>query len=255
MSRGADLFVICKSCGAEVSPYITECPYCGTRLRKRAPKLEPGGRPKERRPRSRARPRLGRLRRGEIPGIATDRRPWGTIALVLAGVIGSLIWRGIGVVEYGTLIVDGKPVDEWWRVFSAPFAYDSLGYAFVALLAVALFGFLLERRHGTVAVVLLFVSAASVGMLLAVTVEAQPLAAGANGGALGLLAAWAVPDLQARRRGEEVESDWIGVLVLAAALLLLLPVAVESANLLAGLGGAVVGLVLGLPLARLQRAG
>src|SRR2546430_13697086 len=24
----------------EVSPYVTECPYCGTRLRKRAPKLE-----------------------------------------------------------------------------------------------------------------------------------------------------------------------------------------------------------------------
>jgi len=253
MSRGADLFVICKSCGAEVSPYITECPYCGTRVRKRAPKLEPGGKPKERKPRHRARPRLGRLRRGEIPGIATDGRPWGTIALVLAGMIGVLIWR-IGVVDYGTLVVDGKPVDEWWRVFSAPFAYDSLGYAFVALLAVALFGFLLERRHGTVAVMLLFLSAASVGMLLAATVEAQPLAAGANGGALGLLAAWAVPDLQARRRGEEVESDWIGVLVLAVALLLL-PVAVEWANLLAGLGGAVVGLVLGLPLARLQRAG
>ena len=37
---GPDLFVICKSCGSEVSPYITECPYCGNRLRKRAPKLD-----------------------------------------------------------------------------------------------------------------------------------------------------------------------------------------------------------------------
>ena len=37
---GADLFVICKKCGSEVSPYVTECPYCGTRLRKRAPKLD-----------------------------------------------------------------------------------------------------------------------------------------------------------------------------------------------------------------------
>ncbi|MBA3747770.1 MAG: hypothetical protein H0W96_09830, partial [Solirubrobacterales bacterium] len=35
-----DLFVVCKNCQAEVSPYITECPYCGTRLRKRAPKIE-----------------------------------------------------------------------------------------------------------------------------------------------------------------------------------------------------------------------
>ena len=34
-----DLFVICKSCSAEVSPYVTECPYCGQRVRKRAPKI------------------------------------------------------------------------------------------------------------------------------------------------------------------------------------------------------------------------
>ena len=35
MSSGADLFVVCKNCGSEVSPYITECPYCGSRLRDR----------------------------------------------------------------------------------------------------------------------------------------------------------------------------------------------------------------------------
>ena len=38
-----DLFVVCKNCGSEVSPYVTECPYCGQRVRKRAPKLERGG--------------------------------------------------------------------------------------------------------------------------------------------------------------------------------------------------------------------
>ena len=38
-----ELSVVCKNCGAEVSPYVTECPYCGTRLRKRAPKLERHG--------------------------------------------------------------------------------------------------------------------------------------------------------------------------------------------------------------------
>ena len=53
MATGPDLFVVCKNCGAEVSPYITECPYCGTRLRKRAPKIERDGRvsDKGRRPR------------------------------------------------------------------------------------------------------------------------------------------------------------------------------------------------------------
>jgi len=37
-----ELSVVCRSCGEEVSPYVTECPYCGTRLRKRAPDLGPG---------------------------------------------------------------------------------------------------------------------------------------------------------------------------------------------------------------------
>ena len=45
MSTGdPELFVVCKSCGSEVSPYITECPYCGNRLRKRAPKIDREGR-------------------------------------------------------------------------------------------------------------------------------------------------------------------------------------------------------------------
>src|SRR5919197_3390863 len=89
-SGGPDLFVICKSCGSEVSPYITECPYCGTRLRKRAPKLSRGGAPKAPR---RSRPRLAPLRRGEIPGIRPDRRPYATILLVLASIVITLFWR------------------------------------------------------------------------------------------------------------------------------------------------------------------
>src|SRR5215211_1348738 len=73
MSSGADLFVVCKTCGSEVSAFVTECPYCGTRLRKRAPKLDRAGAP-QRRPRRpalprlrRDRPRLGRLRPDEMP--------------------------------------------------------------------------------------------------------------------------------------------------------------------------------------------
>src|ERR687887_848547 len=89
MSSGPDLFVVCKKCGSEVSPYITECPYCGTRLRKRAPKLERGGIRREakapRRPRT-----LSRLRPGEIPGIRAERRPYATIALVLVSIIVTL---------------------------------------------------------------------------------------------------------------------------------------------------------------------
>ncbi|KAA0269287.1 MAG: zinc-ribbon domain-containing protein, partial [Acidobacteria bacterium] len=43
MSQTPELSVVCRSCGSEVSPYVTECPYCGHRLRKRAPRLEREG--------------------------------------------------------------------------------------------------------------------------------------------------------------------------------------------------------------------
>src|SRR5260370_41014591 len=100
MSTGnPDLFVICKSCGAEVSPYITECPYCGNRLRKRAPKLDREGRVTERRRRLRRPqvPSLPRLRADEIPGIRPERRPYATIGLVGGGLGGCLVWRAAGV--------------------------------------------------------------------------------------------------------------------------------------------------------------
>src|SRR5437660_309637 len=90
---GPDLFVICKSCGSEVSPYITECPYCGNRLRKRAPKLDRAGRVAERRPRRPQAPSLPRLRRGEIPGIRAEAHPRITVVLVVLGVVGTLLWR------------------------------------------------------------------------------------------------------------------------------------------------------------------
>jgi membrane associated rhomboid family serine protease len=139
MASGPDLFVVCKSCGSEVSPYITECPYCGTRLRKRAPKLERGGTPKAPR---KARPRLGPLRAGEIPGIRPDRRPYVTIGLVLASVVITLIGLiganlladeqfglGLATLEaWGTLALGGPIDGEWWRVITTQFVYGSTGY-------------------------------------------------------------------------------------------------------------------------------
>ena len=55
-----ELSVICKNCGSEVSPYVTECPYCGARLRKRAPKLERRGDGFEAKPSKRRRRRFRR---------------------------------------------------------------------------------------------------------------------------------------------------------------------------------------------------
>src|SRR5437868_3009647 len=129
-----DLFVICRSCGSEVSPYITECPYCGNRLRKRAPKLDRHGRVAERRRRPPT-PSLPRLRRGEIPGIRPESRPYTTILLVLLGLVGCLLWR-TGLFAEDQAIVSGRPGAHWWRLITAPFIYDNVGMALVCLGAI-----------------------------------------------------------------------------------------------------------------------
>ena len=261
MASGPDLFVVCKSCGSEVSPYITECPYCGTRLRKRAPKLERGG-PK---PPRRSRPRLGPLRAGEIPGIRPDRRPYATIALVLASVVVTLIGTvgasllaeeqvGLGLAtlsQWGKLVLGGPLDGDWWRPITTQFVYDSTGYEVAALSAIALFGSLLERRHGWWAPLFVFVVGGGAGMLLVVALDEQSIAVGGNAAALAMLAAWSMRDILGRRAGEEDDADLLGVLAIAA-LLVLLPLAVEHANSLAGLGGGVAGIVIGLGLARLR---
>src|SRR3954451_218505 len=183
MASGPDLFVVCKSCGSEVSPYITECPYCGTRLRKRAPKLDRGGVPKP--PRAPRRPSLGRLRPGEIPGIRADRRPYATIALVLAALLVSLgaragLWSLLDVALYQGV------TDELWRTVTTLFVYGQTGYEAVALAAIFLFGWLLERRHGPWAPLLVFLLGGAGGMFLAIAGNDASVAVGGNGAALAL---------------------------------------------------------------------
>ncbi len=252
-SGGPDLFVICKHCGSEVSPYITECPYCGSRLRKRAPKLDRDGRlaEKERRRAKRRSPApsLGPLRRGEIPGIRPDGRPYATILLVGASIVLLVLVRA-GVIGLGRLAVVGPLANNTREIFTAPFAYDNSGYAFVALFAIALFGWLVERRHGPIPVLLLFLAGGVGGMAVAAAVQTFPLALGGNGAALALVVAWAIPDLRDLRRGREIDGDLLGAGVFAA-VLLLLPVAVDWADPLAGATGVVAGAALGYPLARL----
>ena len=250
MASGPDLFVVCKKCGSEVSPYITECPYCGTRLRKRAPKLERGGVRKEQKA-PRRRPTLGRLRPGEIPGIRADRRPYATIVLVLASLIVTLgakadLW------EVLRLQLTPDTTDEYYRTVTTLFVYESTGYEVIALGAIFLFGWLLERRHGAWAPLLVFFAGGAGGMFLAIAGDdiSSVATGGGNGAALALLAAWSMRDILGRRRGVEDDSDLLGALAIAA-ILILLPLATDEASALAGLGGGLVGIVLGTALARL----
>lgn len=249
MSSGPDLFVVCKSCGSEVSPYITECPYCGYRLQKRAPKIERGGGlPKPPR-RARTKPALPRLRPGEIPGIRPDRRPWATWGLALAAVLLTLALNlnalSIDDVAMGRLIGDDP-----WRVVTTLFAYTHTGYEIATIVAVVLFGWLLERRHGAWAPLLVFFASGAAGAAVAVLVVGDNFALGANGAALGLAGAWVVRDLIARRRGGGDDADLLGALAIAT-VLVLLPLASPEASAVGGVVGGLVGLAFGLVLARL----
>jgi membrane associated rhomboid family serine protease len=266
-ASGPDLFVVCKQCGSEVSPYITECPYCGNRLRRRAPDL-----PREKDAgsalRSRRRlhlPRFGRSMRAGSGAVSTrsradrssrrtsvrvDALPYATIALVVLGCAGWVVLRG-GYVDIGRLMIIGPLNGDWWKLFSIQFVYVNGLYAFVTLLAIAIFGWLLERRRGPVVTLVVFLGAGATGALVASAVYAVPLVSGGNGAALGLLAAWAVPDLEDARAGNYYEGDLLGVAAIAA-LLLAMPYARPEASWLAGVTGGLVGLLLGFGLHRLD---
>ncbi|MBV9309533.1 MAG: rhomboid family intramembrane serine protease [Solirubrobacterales bacterium] len=245
---GPDLFVICKSCGSEVSPYITECPYCGNRLRKRAPKIDREGRISQRKRRRPPSAVLPRLRRGEIPGIRGESRPYMTMGLVALGAIGCLVWRP-GLVNLGQLEVYGKPGSHWWRLVTAAFTYQNTLYAFAVLATIMLFGWLLERRHGRAVPLALFVLGGIGGIAATAAAYPTPFVMGANGAALAMVCAWAVPDLLAMRGGEEIEADMIGVAVIAA-VVALMPLAVIESSWIAGAVGVLVGFGIGVPLAR-----
>jgi membrane associated rhomboid family serine protease len=259
-----DLFVVCKNCGSEVSPYVTECPYCGQRVRKRAPKLDRSSGEPETRRRRRAK-KLPRLRAEEIAGIAPDTRPYATGVLIAICVAIAILFAAGDAdnpIDLGSLFVSDRGDDPVWRWFTTPFFHaDQLGYALVALTAVGIFGTLLERRFGAVAVVLTFVLAGAAGSALAVTLETPPLLSdvpewnvwGANGAALGLLCAWLVDDRLAARRGDDRENDLLGVYVIAAVLVLLSLTTME-ANIAAAVGGALAGSVIGLLLPRIPRS-
>ncbi len=279
MPSGADLFVVCKNCGSEVSPYITECPYCGHRLRRRAPKLpRPGATPKQ----SPKRGLLGRLgsrgggaARSDRPDEAPRRtppavfaatigaRPYATIAIVAASCVMWVLLRA-GFVTSTKLLIVGPLHGDWWKLFSSQFSYLNGWYAFLTLIVVAIFGWLLERRYGPLVVLALFVGGGVAGALVALAVYPLPVVLGANAGALALLAAWAAPDVRAARAGHYYEGDLLGAGALAALMLAIpfvLPeepwivgglaprvLALPEASWLAGVTGGVLGLLVGLGL-------
>lgn len=247
-----ELSVICKNCGSEVSPYVTECPYCGARLRKRAPKLERRGDALEAQQPRRRRRRIPR------PGFAVSvERPYATLAAILGSAVLLLIQKvgGHGLATYGGLIVPLQ--GEWWRYLTAPFAYVDVGYLFVVAVGLAIFSTGVERRLGTLPTALLLVACGSLGVIVAGAVanarDEITVIAGGNGMALGALAAWfAIRRAEVRGRVGE-DYDVIGVAV-AAVVLIALPLFAPTADFYAGLTGGIVGGLAGLAASVLHHA-
>lgn len=253
---GPELSVVCRSCGSEVSPYVTECPYCGHRLRKRAPQLEREG--DEIRVRESRRDKRRRLRREAAPessgAMAFDGRPLATIAtLVISGIL-LVLARAIPLSLEGMGAIVGPVSGESWRYVTAPFAYTDMGSFLVVALAIGIFGAAVERRLGTVATAILILATGTLGMLAAGAAASGglgdfPVAAGGNGVALGLLGAWLMLWRGEAKTHFSEPLDAIGVIVVAA-VLLLLPLVEIGADPVAGLVGGIVGLLMGFVAAR-----
>ena len=204
---------------------MTECPYCGTRLRKRAPKLERvGDEVRVREDRARSPPPQGRRapQRGSPTRVASQDlalRPMATIA-----VLACLGDRARGrarlephrSIDLGAIV--GPVGDEWWRYFAAPFVYDDVGYLFACGLAIAIFLPAIERRVGTVASLLLVLGCGALGMLAAEG-STRPSATGsrsppaATGSPSASLCAWLVMRDAERRADPTDEYDQVAVAV------------------------------------------
>lgn len=271
-----DLSVVCKHCGAEVSPYVTECPYCGNRLRKRAPKIERLGEEKRfeeavagleselrgpsraerlkarRRRRRQERKERSRSVRSRVPSVGLDTsRPWLLIAAFVGPVVLFLVQRaaGLSLVDVGALVTgsSGEGLGaggEPWRYAAAPWVYDNIGYLVVMCGAVLGIGLAVQQRLGWPVLALLLVGLGPVGMVAADAVESSTIVAGGNSIALGLLAVWWLLASSEEHEYAEDEPDRI-LAAVAAVVLLAVPLVEGSASLVAGAAGGVAGLIVG----------
>ena len=232
---------------------MTECPYCGTRLRKRAPKLELRGDEITARQSRRARRRQARAER-------LGERPYAVIAAILIPALLLLVRTAspaLDTYDLGGLV--GPVGGDWWRYLAAPFIYPDVGYLFVASVAIAIFGVAVEQRLGMIPTGVLIVACGALGMLAADGMETAfasgndiLFASGGNGIALGLLGAWAVMRGAEVRAHPDEDVEVIGAAV-AAAVLIMLPLVDDFANVFAGLAGALVGAGCGLAAAYARR--
>jgi membrane associated rhomboid family serine protease len=253
-----EFFVICSNCGSEVSPYVTECPYCGKRLRKSAPDLKKQKKAdeKEERKAEKRRERLKAQYEGggsAAPGawLETSTRPIATISLVTIAVVSSIL-AASEIPHVSSWMLGNLPYVPNFSTsptvyLTAPFIHLSAGYAFVCLMGFALFGAGIERRFGPLAVVALWFVAGAASVGLKVLIDPNHAGFGAMGCVAGALFAWTVYVVN-----KEDLRDYDGLGLAAIAFVICaLPLATDSASVWMLMGGALAGLVVGGVLTRL----
>jgi membrane associated rhomboid family serine protease len=203
-----------------------------------------------RRPRGKAKraekTRTARARRPKPPPVPQERegRPWATIVLVA---LSFGVWLSLAFLlrrDLALTAVSGDP----WRFVTASLVNDGVAAQFAGVVGIGLFGWLIERRHGPLAVIALFALCGPGALVAASALDPDSLVFGSHGAGLGLLCAWLVPVLLARRRtGGDDDADLLGVMVIAA-VLVLVPL-LSQGSALAGAIGAGLGAIAGLALA------
>jgi len=269
---GPDLSVVCRNCGSEVSPYVTECPYCGQRLRKRAPRLEregdeikiKEGRTEKKLRRDAKRRERTEERRASVGRMTASReelstKPIATIVLLAIAAILFILLRATGSVR-GVIVTEATSLfleifnsafgDDPLRYLVAPYFFISAGYLFICGVAIAIFLPPLERRIGSIPALILGIACGALSILAADGIselfgDGGRTATGANGIALGMLAAYVVIREPERRADPEDSYDLIAVGV-AAAVLLATPIFFVFADPWAGIAGGVIGGLCGL---------
>lgn len=278
MAGQAELFTVCSSCGQQVSTFVTECPYCGTRLQKRAPRLDrkdgdleallrlpshepdrtlrerdtPGDdnvvplkRKRRLKPKvpksSTAKPRRSPLRSRKPKAssyYATEGKAYATFAIVLISLIGLPVQQLLD--SNDLLLLDGSPI---WRAVTASLLFENTWNALAVLTTFAVFGWLWERRAGAVGslvVVVAYLVAGVGGLLVDRAADPAVVAFGSAGAAIALATAWIVAELRARRRNEALDGD-----VMGATTLLVVPIATTALTASTVPVSIAVGLVLG----------
>lgn len=246
------LHVVCNHCGREVSPYVTECPYCGNRLRKRAPDLKKMRQAEQKQQRRAARRRARSAGPGAVVVPTEGRTPTTFALLGLAVAVSLVAASGLPTVSAwidSNLMLTREFSAVPWALVSAPLVQAWFGYGFVCLGIFALFSIGLERRFGPFAVLVVWLLCGALGVLAEALIAPVPLSYGAYAVATGAFLAWTVVVV----RGEDLrDHDALGLAAIAF-VLCALPLATSAASVWMLLGGIIGGLICGGLLSHMPR--